>query len=209
MTSSTTFDIHLMTEDDYDQVLSLLLNSFFQDEPITRCIQLTDTLDFAKSIIQGCLKDKCSFVACHPQTKQIAAVCLNEIIYKNNNEENIQWGEKIRFIFEILSAVHKKRSIFEEFSADKLLHIYIISVDQSARGHGLASKLIGKSIEYGKELQMIGAYAEATNLISLKSFKQQKFDVFDELIYVNYNPQRLAGLKGEIYDRCYLVARKL
>ncbi|UJR32680.1 hypothetical protein I4U23_020140 [Adineta vaga] len=208
MALSTTFDIRLMKEDDYDQVLSLLLNSFFKDEPITKCIQLTETLDFAKDIVKNCLQNQCSFVASNSQTNQIVAICINEIIDKNQNQENNQTVEKIRFISQIFAEVHKNRNVFQEYNADKLIHIYIISVDQTARGHGLASKLIAKTIEYGKDLQMIGAYAEATNLISLKCFKQQQFDVLAELIYASYSPERLANLKGEVYDRCYLVARK-
>ncbi|CAF4300499.1 unnamed protein product, partial [Adineta steineri] len=53
-----------------------------------------------------------------------------------------------------------------------------------------------------------GAFAEATNLISLKCFKQQKFNIVDELIYMNYDSKRLANLNDENHDRCYLVARK-
>jgi GNAT superfamily N-acetyltransferase len=202
------FDIRLMQKDDYDQVLSLFMNSFFQDEPITQCLQLTETLQLAKDIINDCSQDQCSFLAFHTETKQIVAVCLNEIVDKNHKNERIQADEKNRFLFQIFADVHKNVNIFDELNADRLLHVFIISVDKSARGHGLASRLISKSIEHAKQIQLGGAFAEATGLISLKCFKQQEFQVFDELIYVNYNPERLANLNNENYDRCYLVGRK-
>ncbi|CAF4290511.1 unnamed protein product, partial [Adineta steineri] len=82
MSSSLTFNIRLLHENDYDQVLSLLLNSFFKDEPITQCLQITETLEFAKNIINGCLQDQCSFVALNTETNQTVGICLNEIKHK-------------------------------------------------------------------------------------------------------------------------------
>ncbi|CAF4650010.1 unnamed protein product, partial [Rotaria sp. Silwood2] len=57
-------------------------------------------------------------------------------------------------------------------------------------------------------LKLGGAYAEESNVYSLNCFKQQQFENFNELIYLDYNPERLANLNDKMYDRCYLVARK-
>ncbi|CAF1154161.1 unnamed protein product [Adineta steineri] len=208
MSSPLIFNIRLLHEDDYNQVLSLLLNSFFKDEPITQCLQITETLEFAKNIINGCLQDQCSFVALNTETNQIVGICLNEIKHKNQRNETIQSDEKLGFLFQLFADVHKNLNIFDKLNAHTLLHVFIISVDKCARGHGLASRLIEKSIEYAKELEIAGAFAEATNLISLKCFKQQQFNILDELIYMNYDSKRLANLNDENHDRCYLVARK-
>jgi ribosomal protein S18 acetylase RimI-like enzyme len=206
--SSSKYDIRLMHQDDYDQVFSLLTNSFFLDEPITQCLQITETSEFAKNIINGCLRDQCSFVAVDTQTNQIVAMNLNDITHRNMKHEQVDYDEKILFINQFMNHIHEKSNIFKHLNADKLLHIYIISVDKIARGHGLASHLISKSIEYAKELKLEGAYAEATSLYSLNCFKQQQFQILDELIYVDYDSKRLAKLKGPHYDRCYLVSRK-
>jgi ribosomal protein S18 acetylase RimI-like enzyme len=115
----------------------------------------------------------------------------------------------MRFVLQLIEDMHTKLNIFDQLNANILLHIFIISVDKIARGHGLASRLISKSIEYAKELKIDGAYAEATNVYSLNCFKQQQFDIFDELKYLDYNPERLANLNDRMYDRCYLVGRKL
>jgi ribosomal protein S18 acetylase RimI-like enzyme len=208
MSSSSKYDIRLMHHDDYDQVFSLLANSFFLDEPLARCLQMTETSEFAKDIINGCLRDQCSFVAVDTQTNQIVAMNLNEIIHRNMEHEPIDYDEPIIFLFQLLDHVHEKSNIFDRLNTDKLLHIFIINVDKTARGHGLASHLISKSIEYAKELKLEGAYAEATNLYSLNCFKQQQFQVLDELIYVDYDSERLANLNGPYDDRCYLVTRK-
>jgi ribosomal protein S18 acetylase RimI-like enzyme len=173
MPESSKFEIRPMREDDYNQVLSLLTNSFFHDEPITRCLQVTDTLEFSKNTITGCLQDQCSFVTYDTETNQIVALCLNEIIEKNSKHEINESDEKIRFILQLFADVNKKLNIFDQLNANILLHIFIINVDKIARGHGLASRLISKSIEYAKELKIDGAYAEVTNVYSLNCFKQQ------------------------------------
>jgi hypothetical protein len=70
----------------------------------------------------------------------------------------------------------------------------------------LASRLIAKSIDYGKDLDVDGTFVEATNIYLLSCFKQQNFKNFDELISADYNPERLVNLNDKTYDRCYLVA---
>ena len=208
MSISSKFNFRLMHEADYDQVLFLFINSFLRDEPITQCLHVTETSEFAKTIINDCLKHQCSFVAYDIETNQIVAICLNEIIQKNIKQENIEFDEKFRFIFQIFIEMHKKLNIFDQLNADTLLHIFIIDVDKTARGHGLATQLISKSIEYGKELKLDGAYAEATNVYSLNCFKKQQFEIFEELKYLDYNAERLANLNDQMHDRCYLVGRK-
>jgi ribosomal protein S18 acetylase RimI-like enzyme len=211
MSTSLKYEIRRMHEDDYDQVLALLTKSFFHDEPITRHLQVTEneTLGFSKNTITACLQDQCSFVAYDTLTNQIVGLCLNESIEKNSKHEINESNENIRFILQLFADTNKNLNIFDQLNTNTLLHIFIINVDKIARGHGLASRLISKSIEYAKELNIHGAYAEVTNIYSLNCFKQQQFISFDELIYADYSPERLANMKDPMYDRCYLVGRKL
>jgi len=209
MSLSSKYEIRLMNKNDYNQVLSLLKNSFFQDEPIARCLQVTQTLEFANHVINDCLNEQCSFIVYDTETNEIVGLCLNEIINKNTKHEVNESNEDFRFILQLFSDIHKKFNVFNQLNANNLLHIFIINVDKIARGHNLARHLISKSIDYAKEyLKIDGAYAEATSIYSLKCFKKEQFQVFDELKYVDYNPQRLANLNDKMFDRCYLVATK-
>lgn len=208
MPEPSKFEIRPMREDDYNQVLSLLINSFFHDEPIARCLQVTDPLEFSKNTFHGCLQDQCSFVAYDTETNQIVALCLNEIIEKNSKREINESDEKMRFVLQLIEDMHTKLNIFDQLNANILLHIFIISVDKIARGHGLGSRLILKSLQCAKELKLDGACAEVTNIYSLNCFKQQQFEIFDELNYLEYNRERLANLSDPMYDRCYFVGRK-
>ena len=209
MSSPSEYDIRPLHQDDYDRVLYLLTHSFFVDEPILRGLQVTNTFDFSNDVINGCLKDQCSFVAYDKQSKEIAGICLNERERRGQVIDAPKYDEKINFVIELLDHLQDETTIFDRLNVDTVLHIYIINVDQSARGHGLASRLISKSIEHAKNINLGGAFAEATNVYSLNCFKQQHFDILYELKYTDCNPERLASMTDPHYDRCYLVGRQL
>ncbi|CAF3735035.1 unnamed protein product [Rotaria sp. Silwood1] len=131
MPLSSKFDISLMHENDYDQVLSLLTNSFFHDEPIAQCLQVTETLEFSKNVIHNCLHDKCSCVAYDTETNQIVAICLNEIIYKNNKEEINESDEKIRFILELFMNMQKNLNIFDQLNGYRAPRLRFLQINQN------------------------------------------------------------------------------
>jgi ribosomal protein S18 acetylase RimI-like enzyme len=147
-------------------------------------------------------------VAYDTSTNQIVGFCLNEISGKNSTHEINDPDEKIRFVLQLVEDMHTKFNIFDALNANTLLHIFLLSVDKIARGHGLGSRLILKSLQCAKELKLDGACAEVTNIYSLNCFKQQQFEIFDELNYLEYNRERLANLSDPMYDRCYFVGRK-
>jgi ribosomal protein S18 acetylase RimI-like enzyme len=103
--------------------------------------------------------------------------------------------------------MHKNINLFDHFLTDSLLHIFIINVDRNYRGYGLASNLISTSINHAKQIHLGGAYAEATNIYSLNSFKKQDFQVYDQLNYAQYDQIRLGDLTDKNFDQCQLVAR--
>ncbi len=209
LSSSSRFDIHLMHEEDRIPALTLLLNSFFHDEPLAKCLQLEEPIDFAKSVINDAINDQCSFVAYDIQTNQLIGLCLNEIKSKNDKHIINESNEKLYFILHLLDQMHKNINFFDHFLTNSLLHIFIINVDSNYRGYGLASSLISASINHAKQIHIGGAYAEATNIYSLNSFKQQGFQVYHQLNYVQYDQIRLGNLTDKNSDQCQLVAKAL
>ncbi|CAF2587166.1 unnamed protein product [Rotaria sp. Silwood2] len=198
-----------MCEEDRIPVLNLLTKSFFHDEPLAKCLQLGEPIDFAKNVINDALNGQCSFVAYDIETNQLAGVCLNKVKYKDDTNTIHESNEKLNFILHLLHDVHKNINLFDHFLTDYLLYIFIINVDSNYRGYGLASSLISAGIEHAKKLHIGGAYAEATNIYSLNSFKQQGFQIYHQLNYVEYDQIRLANLTDKSYDQCQLVARTL
>ena len=209
MLSPSKFDIHLMREVDRDSALALLIKSFFHDEPLAKYLQLGEPIDFAKNVINDAINDQCSFVAYDIQTKQLVGVCLNEIRYQNDTSDINESNEKLSYILHLLEQMHKNINLFDRFTTQILLHIFIINVDPNFRGHGLASNLISASIEHARTIRIGGAYAEATNIYSLNSFLQQDFQIYHQLNYAQYDQIRLANLTDKNCDQCQLVARAL
>lgn len=209
MSSSSNIAIRLMNQTDYNEVLALLLNSFFPDEPISKSVQVINVSEFGKILIDACMPDQCSFVAYDVETNRIIAVCLNEIMNKNISKPIETTDEQIRFVLQIFYDLDTKKDLFEILNTDTLLHVFVITVDKRVRRQNLATRLISESIEYAAtKLNLSGAYAEATSVYSLNCCKRQQFQIFDELIYVDYNAKYLASLTDKMYDRCYLVGRK-
>jgi ribosomal protein S18 acetylase RimI-like enzyme len=201
--------MHLMREEDRIPALTLLLNSFFRDEPLAKCLEVGEPIDFAKNVINDALTDQCSFVAYDIQTHQLVGICLNEIKYKDDQHIINESNEKINFILHLLDQMHKNINLFDHFITNSLLHIFIINVDNNYRGYGLASRLISTSIEHATKFHIGGAYAEATNIYSFNSFKQQGFQVYGQLNYTQYDQVRLASLIDKNSDQCQLMARAL
>ncbi|CAF1341963.1 unnamed protein product [Rotaria magnacalcarata] len=209
MLSSPGFNVRLMCEEDRIHVLNLLVSSFFRDEPLAKCLQVKEPIDFANNVISDALNDQCSFVAYDLQTNRLAGVCLNEVKYKTDTNIIHESNEKIYFILHLLDHMHKDINLFDHLLTNSLLHIFIINVDNNYRGNGLASSLIAASIQHAKTFNIGGAYAEATNTYSLNSFTRQGFQIYHQLNYVEYDQVRLADLTDKNNDECQLVARIL
>lgn len=208
MSLSSEYDIRLMQADDYDQVLSLLTNSYYPDEPLARCLQMTEGLKYSKAFLDDYIRAGYSFVASDKATNRIVATILNDVRDRNIEYKHVSVDEKSDYLFRLLDHIHEKSNVFDHLKVDKLFHLDLLSVDRKLRGRELGSRLISKSIDYARELKFEGAYAVATNRHSLNCLRQHQFQILSELIYVDYDGLRLATLNGPYYDRCYLVTRK-
>lgn len=201
-----------------EKVFELVIETFFRDEPLNQCLAFDlphEASEFAEVVISTALEDQCSFVAIDNQTQQIIGVVLNVIKRRypesktdKFDRKNFQ-SEKLRFILGVLEQVHRKFDLFEQLNTDRLLHIVIIAINAEYRGLRLTEKLIHASLERAKlEYHLRGAFSEVTSLYSAKAFHKQGFQVYDELIYINYDQIRLASLAKD-HDRCQLLAKQL
>jgi ribosomal protein S18 acetylase RimI-like enzyme len=210
-------DICSMTNEHRQQVVDLVINTFFRDEPLNKCLAFDipdEPIEFTELIVSLTLNDQCSFVAIDMQTNKVIGVILNVIKHRSSatsvdrlDENNFQ-SEKLRYIIDVLKYVHRHVDLFTEMNTDRLLHIVVVAIDAHYRGLRLTEKLIHASIERAKHvLNLTGAFAEATSLYSSKAFRKQDFNIYEEIIYAQYDGIRLAGLNGE-HDRCQLLAKK-
>jgi len=210
-------DLCVMNITHRENVLELVTETFFRDEPLNKCLTFdlpNEPAEFAELVISIALEDQCSFVAIDIQTQKIMGVILNVIKHRSpiNQDKfdinNFQ-SEKLRFILRVLNDVHGNIDLFQEMNTDHLLHIVIIAIDAHYRGLRLTEKLIHASLERANnEFNIKGVFSEATSLYSAKAFRKQGFQLYNELIYIKYDQIRLASLAGE-HDRCQLLAKQL
>lgn len=198
-----------MTESDRLGSLSLLAKSFFLDEPLAKHIELGVPIEFAESVVDESINDRCSFVAYDLETNQLVGLCLNEVRLRQSQHSNEQANEKLKFILDILDHMHQSVNLFDEFQTDALLHVFIINVDRSYRGLNLSSRLIAASVEHAKTLNIGGVYAEATNRFSSDPFQRENFRIYHRLNYRDYDQQRLGDLNDQDSSQCHLVAKRI
>jgi hypothetical protein len=212
-------DLCIMNNEHRDQVFDLITDTFFRDEPLNKCLAFEiphEPIEFTELIVSLALQDQCSFVAIDVQTHKIIGVILNIIKHhlpSTDDEDKLHTNnfqsEKLRYILNVIQHVHRNIDLFTELKTDRLLHIVIVAIDAHYRGLRLTEKLIHSSINHAKnDLNLHGAFSEATSLYSSKAFRKQGFQIYDEIIYTKYDDIRLASLAGE-HDRCQLLAKTL
>ncbi|CAF2976305.1 unnamed protein product [Rotaria socialis] len=211
----------LMKDDHRQEVFDLVVDTFFRDEPLNKCLAFEiphEPIEFTELIVSHALQDQCSFVAIDSQTQKIIGVILNIVkrnisLTSNDHEDKLDTSdfqsEKLRYILNVLKHVHRNIDLFDELKTDHLLHTVIVAIDAHYRGLRLTEKLICASIMRAKnDLKLKGAFSEATSLYSSKAFVKQGYRIYDEIIYTKYDDIRLASLAGE-HDRCQLLAKAL
>lgn len=70
-------ELCLMNENHRDQVSDLVVDSFFRDEPLNKCLAFdipTEPIEFTELILSLALRDQCSFVAIDVQTQKVVGV---------------------------------------------------------------------------------------------------------------------------------------
>ena len=210
-----------MLAEHHDDIVQLVVQTFFRDEPLNRCLAFdipTEPMEFTELILSLAAHDQCSFVAIDSSTEKIIGVILNVIKHRRpladrEHQEKLDrnefQSEKLSYILNVLKQLHHRTDLFDEMKTDRLLHVVIVAVDPHYRGLRLTEKLIRASLDRAKnELDVQGAFSEATSLYSSKAFRKQGFHICEEVIYANYDHIRLASLTGD-HDRCQLLAKVL
>ncbi|CRK93822.1 CLUMA_CG007349, isoform A [Clunio marinus] len=148
--SKITYD--LITEDDKEQVLKLLKATFFQDEPLNRCVELGECKDLEIYCTKS-ISDGCSYKAVNGDG-EIIGVFLNGIIKKPTADmtpcslASSTDHPKFKKIMSLMDYVDSKFNIFALYpDIDLFVDGKILAVDSKYRGHGIAGHLTDKTIE--------------------------------------------------------------
>ena len=213
MSSSSDIEIISLSSEHRESVINLLMSSFFVQEPLNAMLQFDiphEPLTWINHIIDGSLRDQCSFVAIERTNlhENIVGVILNRISDCNHKEETfVVPSEKLNFIISLIDKLSNGYDLFELYKTDRLFHCDIVNIDESQRRKNLSNRLITTSENKARQLGMTGAFVVCSSLFSRKAFERQGYQIINEILYSEYGNGRLTDM-GE-HDRCTLLAKHL
>jgi hypothetical protein len=206
-------EIVLLLPEHRQSVINLLMSSFFTQEPLNAKLQFEiphEVLSWVDYVIDGGLRDQCSFVAIDTTTahKDIVGVILNGISNRAHLEEPLVVpSEKLNFILSLIDKISHGHDLFELYKTDRIFHCDIVNIDEKQRGQNLSTRLIDASLDKARQLGITAASVVCSSLFSRKAFIRQGFQVINELLYSECGNGRLTDMG--VHDRCTLLARQL
>jgi hypothetical protein len=213
MASKSSIEIVPLAPEHRQPAINLIMGSFFIQEPLNAMLKFEiphEPLSWVDHIIDGALRDQCSFAAIDTATphKDLVGVILNGISDRAQKEETfVIPSEKLTFIFSLIDKVSKGHDLFELYKTDRLYHCDIINIDEKQRGHNLSARLINSSLEQAQKLGIKGAFVVCTSLFSRKAFIHHGFQPINEVLYATLGDQRLTDMG--VHDRCTLLGKQL
>ena len=211
--SSSSIEIVPLLSEHRQEVINLIMNSFFLQEPLNAMLKFDiphEPLTWVEHIFDGSIRDQCSFVAIDIKNlhKNVFGVILNGISNRIHKEETfVIPSEKLSFIFSLIDKVSNGHDLFELCKTDRLFHCNIINVDESQRGQNLSSRLIAASLDKARQLNIKGAFVVCSSFFSKKAFQRHGFQFVNDILYSEHGNGRLTDMG--IHDRCTLLARQL
>merc|ERR1712002_864731 len=202
-------------------VHKLMYQSFHKDEPMTNHLGLCKgsfSIPDSDEMVEGLvLNHNLSILATDRDTNTPLAVVLNGVM--EENEALVPRSEVIKSCIDpgfipIASILHEVQlrsgAIFTKFKADRLFDIKMIATAPEARGLGLATDLVHRSVELAACLGYKGCKTEATGTYSRKAFAKCGFDLVAEVKYSKFEVEEkkvFAGIKG--HDGVAFMAKLL
>ncbi|XKL64949.1 hypothetical protein PGB90_005035 [Kerria lacca] len=193
---STPYTIIPITNDVKDRVVNFLRKFFFRDEPLNMAVGLLDEPNANCTELEeyclACIPNGMSIMAVSP-SGYILGMCLNEIKIrdqKENNDSKINdecANPKCKKILQLLATMNKCSDVFGHFpTAEKLLEIVILSVDESCRGQGICKTLVEKTKEMAIQKNFPLIKVDCTSHFSAKAVSRLGFHCIYTISYMDY-----------------------
>jgi len=163
-------------------VHALLYSSYHPDEPITRALGLATGLNSvpdADRLVDSALEKNLTVVAEDMETGRPVGVAVNNVCQLKDLTESRQ-EEELSSCLEpryrpMLAIRHQlrldTRNIYAELGVDKFFSIRMVGVDAGARGQGVATDLIRRSVLLAGCLGYVGINAIASGTFAKGAFE--------------------------------------
>ncbi|CAG9826746.1 unnamed protein product [Diabrotica balteata] len=120
---------------------------------------------------------------------RIVGVCINALLEKDKFEfeEYPVTDERFVKVLRMLEYAEREVDLFKRYpDVNKILSIFVLSVDASLRGKGIAKKLSNKAKELAKEHGAQIMFMECTSFFSAAVAKSLGYELIWSLDYENY-----------------------
>merc|ERR1712215_120731 len=192
------------------EVHKLMYQSFHQDEPMTKYLGLwkgSFSIPDSDEMVEGLVLDhNLSIMAMDRDTNTPLAVVLNgemgEEELKVSRSEVVRSCKDASFV-PIASILHEvqllSKEVFTRYQTDRMFDIKMIATSPQARGLGLATDLVQRSVQLAACLGYKGCKTEATGAYSRKAFTKAGFEVVAEVKYKQFQlegKEVFSGIEG-------------
>ncbi|XP_025418856.1 dopamine N-acetyltransferase-like [Sipha flava] len=187
------YKIMPITKKDVLNVLNLLKNNYFHDEPLnasTMLIEENASVIQLENYCKSYLDKGISLMAVSEDGVVIGAI-LNNIMRRNDvnncNNENCKESPKFNDITTFLDKAEREVDIFNQYpNVDLIMDMKIITVDKAYRGHGICKALVDKTKELALELGCQMMFLECSSYFTAKTAEGFGFKRIYLLPFLNY-----------------------
>lgn len=188
---SIDISFRIAKSDDYKNILELLREHYYKEEPIT-----------VSHIEPGHTKDDEEFTMSHivHETVLIALDAKNDKIIgafvagpievgdaekmlQESEKSEKKWGD----IQKLLAYIETKANVLGKFNVEKSLHCHVLAVHRDYRGNKIGQKLFKNSFEIAKKLNYKILSADCTSIFSMKVAEQVGMECVSTVTYDEYN----------------------
>jgi len=186
------YEVRIVTEKDSEQIIDHLRKFFFKDEPLNVSVKLIESDDSRCPELESysikSIKDGISLMAITDSNK-IIGVCLNQKLHRDDLEEEVKKCPNPKFekILKFLRTLDKEGNVFGQYpDVDKILNVFILSVDGSWRGKGIAKKLMDMTRKFAREQGYGLMRVDCSSHYSAKAVARLGFDCIHTIKYEDY-----------------------
>lgn len=193
----TCFRVQDLKENYFEAALALLKEYYITNEVRLRNVEMHKDPVSCKSYMEYLfflMKDTTSLIALDENANdRIAAVVVLNVIHKNDygsifNRVVMTEGEAQKKITEFNTALNRKNDIFEQFSCDSFLRIFIVCVhpDYRHKGEAIGYKMMQISLDVARSLRIpiiVGTFScNRTQTLARKI----GMEILQEISYVSW-----------------------
>ncbi|XP_066960195.1 uncharacterized protein [Macrobrachium rosenbergii] len=178
MESLPDLSLHVLTPDDFHEVMQLLQRTFFEREVLSVALGCSaeDLAEKTSKAVKECLENGVSFGLRETKTTNLVAVKFCDVLSRKREpttapEENITRMEKI--VVGVVNSVPPPECLFDDPSVEKILYGRITNIDPSYTGKNLPIVLQEACERAGIEAGCQLFYSQVANKNHLRKMIQK------------------------------------